>query len=175
GRIPTGSAVRPGADGAPGSRTALAALVEGNPAVDQDGMDARRILVRVGEGGAVRDSGRVEDDEIGDAPDADHAASREATAAGGLQGHLVDRLLEGDGAPLAHEAGEHAGERADPARVRRAAAGGPVDREGPAITADHAERMGIEAVEVFLAHREADHPDPATVATEQPHRELVRV
>ncbi len=59
--------------------------------------------------------------------------------------------------------------------MRAPTARGAFDRERTAIAGDHAERMREDAIEVLLAHREADHADVATIPVQHGDCELIRI
>src|SRR5262249_44278851 len=99
----------------------VAAVVENDAAVDDDGVDADGILKGIGECGAVGHRRGVEDDEIGREPFLDQAAIAEAQLGRGEAAHLVHGLLQRDHVLLAHILAEHAREGAEVARVRHAA------------------------------------------------------
>src|SRR5206468_12835448 len=77
--------------------------------------------------------------------------------------------------PLANIFPEHAGKAAKCARMRVAFVRRTVEGVRAAVGADHTLRMREDALEIVLAHREADHADVSLTALEQRDGERVRL
>src|SRR5688572_29319870 len=156
------------------ARTSLAVAQRGS-AIDDHGRDSHRILKGTLEGGRVSDAGGVEDHDIGGEPRLEPSAIIQAHTRCGNRGHLPDRVAERERLPLAHVTTEDACEAACSAGVMTAAARRTIDRESSTIGAYHAERMSEYPLQVFLAHREAEHSHTPFAAAKESGRGLVRI
>src|SRR5260370_23104652 len=108
----------PTADHGSGTLPRVTAVVEHDAAVDDDRVDADRVLKWIGEGRAVSDRCRIEDHQIGGETRCDHAAIGEMQLRRGQAAHLVDRLLERDDVLLSDVLAEYPRERAEVAWMR---------------------------------------------------------
>src|SRR4051794_34950163 len=107
--------------------------VEHDCSVDDHGFDAGRIPVRLGERGGVDNRLRVPNGDVRPIAGSDEATLGQAETVGGKAGHLPDRLLESQYAPLAHIPPEDAREGAVGTRVWRAMAQRAIWRERRAV------------------------------------------
>src|SRR5262245_45922198 len=155
--------------------SSVPAVVEDDAAVDDDGRDADRILKRIGKGGAIDDSCRVEDHEVRRQPVLDEPAIRDVQLPGGQAAHLVDGLFQRNHFFLANVLAEHARERPEVTRVRDAVAQRSAGRQRRAVRSDRHPRLLYRQLQIVFVDDEPDTADAAAVGDEDFEDEVVRI
>src|SRR5215467_10263520 len=120
-------------------------------------LDARRILVRLLVGRAVRDTTRVEDDEVGARAHRDDAPILEPEPPRRHLRHLVDRLRQREHALLACILAQNARKRSIAPGMWLANRQLAVRRERRAVGPDHDRRMRQRTAQIALVELEENH------------------
>src|SRR5690242_13781368 len=125
------------------------AVIYDNGAIDDDVINARRLVKRVLVVRRIGDLVGVENDNVRPAPLAQKAAIRRREYLRGFAGCFMNRLGNGQYLLLSDVDSEDAGEGATPARVRLVCGTGVADG---AVTAKHTIGCGDDLLDVGFAH-----------------------
>ena len=150
-------------------RAGVRAVAHRDHAVDDDGVDSHRILVRLLERRGVGDGFRVEDHDIGE------VAFDEPSPIGNLHlrrrqtGHLPNRFRQRERLLLANVAAKNARERAVRARMRLAATQFSIRLDGRRIGPHAHPGKAHRLLDIVLGHHVIQRADTALVLAQ--HRE----
>src|SRR6266480_3677334 len=152
----------------------MLALVDDDPAIDDDVLNAFAVLERLLVRRTIAYSLLVEDRDVRKQPRLQQAAVANSDFRGVERSHFAHGIFKPEQTAFAHVNAQHARKRAEAARVRIAASQRPLYCQRGTVRADRAPRLAQREVHVFLRVVRIDRAYRSVLLDEQIEQNVER-